>query len=409
MIYYKSHFFNNTISNDDILKQQVLNKIKDEMKNGLSGYYNLPETSLKFIKEAQEIGASFSQIVIIGIGGSSLGIKAIESILKPVTKNAKEIIYFENSDPLDISEKIKKIKIDKCCFFVISKSGSTVETISIFKTLVKYFDLKLKNAKNIFTITDEGSALDEFAKNYFIKSFHIPKNVGGRFSVLSAVGVVPLSVANYNMLDVLEGAKNFLERFLSQKENHLLDKALYLYAKRETQTINVMFAYSNILENFTKWYIQLWGESLGKIDKNKNNVGLTPVGIIGSIDQHSFLQLIIEGPRDKNITFINIKDCKKDLKIADLNLKGLEKSNFLNNKKFCTLINEQCYATMQSVIDSKISSDIITLDTIDEKNTAELIIYYELLTSAVGILLEIDTYNQPGVELGKKILFNRLS
>ena len=92
-----------------------------------------------------------------------------------------------------------------------------------------------------------------------------------------------------------------------------------------------------------------------------------------------------------------------------MNLKGLEKSNFLNNKKFCTLINEQCYATMQSVIESKISSDIITLDTIDEKNTAELIIYYELLTSAVGILLEIDTYNQPGVELGKKILFNRLS
>jgi len=210
MIYYKSHFFNNTISNDDILKQQVLNKIKDEMKNGLSGYYNLPETSLKFIKEAQEIGASFSQIVIIGIGGSSLGIKAIESILKPVTKNAKEIIYFENSDPLDISEKIKKIKIDKCCFFVISKSGSTVETISIFKTLVKYFDLKLKNAKNIFTITDEGSALDEFAKNYFIKSFHIPKNVGGRFSVLSAVGVVPLCFAGYDVYTILDEADKFL-------------------------------------------------------------------------------------------------------------------------------------------------------------------------------------------------------
>jgi len=196
-------------------------QIQNEMQSGEIGYYKLPQDSLSLVDDAKALHHNFSQIVVVGIGGSSLGIKAIESILKPITPDAKEMIFFENSDPITISENISKIKIDEACFFIISKSGSTIETTSIFKTLIDHFDLKLDNAKNIFAITDEGSALSSFASTHNIKQFNIPHNVGGRFSVLSAVGVLPLVFASYDVRGILVGAKNFLESFFAREQEPL--------------------------------------------------------------------------------------------------------------------------------------------------------------------------------------------
>jgi len=383
-------------------------QIQNEMQSGEIGYYKLPQDSLSLVDDAKALHCEFSQIVVVGIGGSSLGIKAIESILKPITPDAKEMIFFENSDPITISENISKIKIDEACFFIISKSGSTIETTSIFKTLIDHFDLKLDNAKNIFAITDEGSALSSFASTHNIKQFNIPHNVGGRFSVLSAVGVVPLVFASYDARDILVGAKNFLESFFAREQEHLLQKAVYLSLNAKQRSINVVFSYADRLGHFTKWYVQLWGESLGKIDKNNQKVGLTPIGIIGSVDQHSFLQLVIEGPRDKTLTFVNIDDFNNNLTIPNVTLKGIEKTDFINETSFNTLINEQCKATMQSVVESGVDADMITLDRISGENIGAMIIYYELLTSLVGAMFGVNTYNQPGVELGKEILYKNL-
>jgi glucose-6-phosphate isomerase len=303
-----------------------------------------------------------------------------------------------------------KIKKEKACFFIISKSGSTIETTSIFKTIIHNckLDLDAQDKDKVFAITDEGSVLSDFAKHHKLHEFNIPDNVGGRFSVLSAVGVVPLQIAGYDMKRVLDGASGFVKRFFEGDENHMLEKAYHMYKNSKEESINVLFSYADHLEGLTKWYVQLWGESLGKIDKNSNRVGLTPIGLIGSIDQHSFLQLIVEGPRDKSVTFINIKDVDNDLKIPNISLHGIEKTDFINNTSFNTLINAQCEATKQSLIQSGVRVDSITFDKVTSENIGAVIVYYEMLTSLMGAMLMINAYDQPGVELGKQILTKNL-
>ena len=411
MLSFNSHFsFSKIVENGKII-QDAFEDVKGEMQSDKIGYYKLPTLSLKFIEQLKDIDtSSFEQIVVIGVGGSSLGIKAINSILRPLTPEAKEMIFFENSDPITISENLLKVDKDRACFFIISKSGSTIETTSTFKTIVSHCKIDIDGVDNsrIFAITDKGSSLSQFAQHHKLHEFNIPDNVGGRFSVLSAVGVVPLQIAGYDMKKLLNGAEDFVSSFFNSNENHLLEKAYSFYENSETQSINVVFSYADRLEDLTKWYVQLWGESLGKIDVDGKRVGLTPIGIIGAVDQHSFLQLIIEGPMDKTVTFIKIDDFKNDLKVPDITLVGIEKTDFINNKSFNTLINAQCDATMQSVIDSGISTDLITLDSISEENIGAMIIYFELLTSLVGSMLEVNTYNQPGVELGKQILYKNL-
>jgi len=409
MLSFSSHFSQKSPYQNSKLAQEMFESLRKEMDGDEVGYYKLPQNSKKLLQELKSIDIDrFSQVVVVGIGGSSLGIKAINSILKPITAHAKEMIFFENSDPLTISENLSKIDKDRACFFIVSKSGSTIETTSIFKTLIEHFTLELDNATNIFAITDEDSSLSKFATFYNIREFNIPHNVGGRFSVLSAVGVVPLYVAGYDVESILDGAAEFEMSFFNGDENHLLEKASYIYANSKKENINVVFSYADRLENFTKWYVQLWGESLGKLDRDGNHVGLTPIGLIGAVDQHSFLQLIIEGPNDKSVTFINIEDFKNSLKIPDVSLYSIEQTDFINKQSCNKLINEQCKATMQSVIESGVSSDTITLDEISEKNIGAMIIYYELLTSLIGTVLHINTYNQPGVELGKQILYKNL-
>jgi len=409
MLKFTSHY--KSTQSSQAIMDSALATIKEERDSNTVGYYNLPKDSQVQLARVKELDfGDISQVVVIGIGGSSLGIKAIESILNPYTPNAKEMLFLENSDPITILDTLSKIKKEEACFFMISKSGSTIEATSIFKTLIAHLDLDLDGADNkrVFAITDKGSVLSDFAQHHKLEEFTIPDNVGGRFSVLSAVGVVPLAIAGYDMKKLLLGAGEFVESFFDGKENHLLEKAVYLYEQSSTQSINVLFSYADRLEDLTKWYVQLWGESLGKIDAHQKNVGLTPIGLIGAVDQHSFLQLIIEGPKDKNVTFITIEDFQKELVIPDITLKGIEKTNFINNQSFNTLINAQAEATLQSVIESDIDADAISLDSVTPENIGALIVYYELLTSLVGASFGVNTYNQPGVELGKVILYKNL-
>ena len=406
MIKFK-HFFSPEDTLNEI-KRTAFDKVSDEKQSGRVGYYTLPQTSSALLEQLPFKDKVFEQIVVIGIGGSSLGIKAIHSLLASKTPQAKEMIFFENSDPLSIQEKLHRVKVESACFCLISKSGTTIETTSIFKTVIAEFSLSLDNAQNIITITDKDSALDQFAQHHHIRSYHIPDNVGGRFSVLSAVGVIPLQLAGFDVRGLLEGAQGFVDDFFEGKQDHLLEKAAYFYQNSETTTMNVLFVYSDALEQFSKWYVQLWGESLGKIDTSGKRVGLTPISLTGAVDQHSFLQLIMQGPADKSVTFIEIEDFESSLSVADVTLHGIEKTDFINTQSFNTLINAQCEATMQSLIETGIDVDKIQLDKISAENAGVLIVYYELLTSLVGAMFKINTYDQPGVELGKKILYQNL-
>lgn len=416
MIEFEKYF---SFDLDDEASKKMMNAFGSlvyEKERGISGYYNLPYDSINLLSEVENfivnedgIYQSASNIVVIGIGGSSLGTKALDSMLKHKYKNIKNMIFLENPDPVTLSNNLSAIKKENSIFVVVSKSGGTIETMSIFKTVLSYFDIDLENSdkKRVIIISDEGSPLCRFADDYGLKAYTIPGNVGGRFSVLSAVGVVPLALAGYNVKDILEGAKIFLERFFDLKEEHIAIKAFFQVQNYKKYPINVLFSYGDALEDFSKWFIQLWAESLGKIDKNGNHVGLTPVAHVGSVDQHSFLQLIMQGPKDKTVTFIKVKNFENDLSIPGMSLRNLEKTDYVNTHSFNELINAECDATKESMVSEGIAVDMITLDKIDENSIGELIMYFELLTSYAGALFGINTYDQPGVEFGKKILVKK--
>ena len=206
----------------------------------------------------------------------------------------------------------------------------------------------------------------------------------------------------YKGKEILEGARELALRFFERKEDHILHKALYLVQNRERCPINVLFSYSSVFREFNAWYVQLWAESLGKLNAHKQPVGLTPIALVGSIDQHSFLQLIVQGPRDKSVTFLSLapKHYPKP-RIPQKKRELLESSDFVIGASFATLLDKQCLATMQTLQAQEVPTDSIVMDRVCAHNAGALVMYYELLTSCAGCALEINTYDQPGVEFGK--------
>ncbi|UCN01161.1 glucose-6-phosphate isomerase [Sulfurimonas sp. SWIR-19] len=472
-----SHNFNPTISDEDVFAEIV------KEKNSI-GYYTLPLQDTFVYKEYAKTVRQ-TNIVVIGIGGSTLGTYAIYKFLKHSKDLRKKLFFLETTDPIDIKSKIENIDLEDTLFIVISKSGTTLETIALFKYINS---LVTCNKENTVIVSEKDSKLSDYARIHSMKIFEIPKNVGGRFSVFCAVGLLPLAIVGIDIDALLGGAKKVHDEFFyvdaekpalkygfqgvsetatsvplhnneagnisgtdtsvplhndemdnisetatsvplhnDDKANisgtgtlvpadngintkqRLLKKARFLVEYKYNFNINVVFSYSSRLEGFNKWYIQLWGESLGKIDINNTRQGLTPIGIIGPIDQHSFLQLIIEGRRDKTVTVIKVENFDNDLKIPDVKLEGLEELQYLNNIPFSALINKQADATIESINNQKdIPCDVITIDGVCESAIAALMYEYELLTSLCAKLMYIDAYNQPGVENGKIILKKKL-
>ncbi|MDC0932922.1 glucose-6-phosphate isomerase [Arcobacteraceae bacterium] len=392
--------FNPRVSDSEIF--EAIKKEKQEI-----GYYNLPFQHTQKVKEYAKT-VKQKNVAVIGIGGSTLGTYAIYSFLARTHDLDKKLFFFESTDPIDINSRIEKFDLEDTLFIVISKSGTTIETISVFKYLSSKVTI---DKSNCLVITEDDSKLNNFAKANGIKTFEVPKNVGGRFSVFSNVGIVPLAIVGIDIDQLLDGCK---ESYLGYFEQELLykrimTKARFMAEYKHKFNNNVVFSYASELEGFNKWYVQLWGESLGKIDNDNTHQGLTPIGLLGPVDQHSFLQLIIEGKRDKTVTFIKVKDFHDDSTIPAIKLKGLEELDYINNLKFSDLINHQADATIKAVQDLQdIPCDTFTIEKVDEFNLGKLMYIYELLTSVVGKFLFINAYDQPGVESGKIILKEKL-
>ena len=388
-------------------KKLLFQALEEEQKT--IGYYGLPSQNIdELLAYANGFEDNIENIVVLGIGGSSLGAKAIYEFLKPVKTPRRKLFFFESTDPINIMEILSKIALDKAHFLVISKSGGTVETISIFK----YLYAQQSSASSYTFISDENSNLDKFAQEIGSKIFYLPSNVGGRFSVLSVVGLLPLALCGVDIKSLLKGASLVKESFFNDgylKET-LLDKAIFYAKYHTTYNINCLFAYSETLRYFSEWYVQLWGESLGKRQQNSAfHVGVTPIGLIGPKDQHSFLQLLSEGTRDKSVTFIKIKEFHNELSIPNSKLAHLESLNILNGITFHDLITMQSDSVIEALLkEGEIPLDEIVIEQVDEQSIGELIYYYELLTSLVGRLINVNTYDQPGVEAGKIILKNKL-
>ena len=397
---YKDNF-NPTISNNS-----VFNDILEEKESGKIGYYDLVHQDTTEFKEFAKT-VKQKNIVVIGIGGSTLGTYAIYKFLKHSKKLEKHLFFMETTDPIDIKSKIEQIDLNDTMFIVISKSGTTVETVSIFK----YINSLVKCDKNnTVVITETDSKLNAYAVANGMRSFEVPKNVGGRFSVFCAVGLVPLAIVGIDIDELLAGAKCVHDSFFAKTQHYkkIMKKGRFLVEYKHKYNINVVFTYSSRMEGFNKWYVQLWGESLGKIDINKTNQGLTPVGITGPIDQHSFLQLIMEGKRDKTITVVKVEDFDNHLKIPQVTLAGLEELDYLDGLEFSKLINMQADATIEAINALQdVPCDVLIMDSIDERSIASLMYEYELLTSVCAKFMYINAYDQPGVEAGKIILKNK--
>jgi len=386
---------------------EIFDRLKNERRE--IGYYDLPYQDTSEIKTYATTIIK-KHIVVVGIGGSSLGARAIYEFLLPSNTYDKDLLFLETVDPLEIKHSLRLTDLNNTQFVIISKSGNTIETISLFKYLDSLVEI---NSSNCTIISEADSNLTKFANDNNIKAFDLAKNVGGRFSVFSVVGLVPLAMVGVDIDNILNGCKRVSDSFFKQEDYYkpIIRKARFLVENKGRFNVNAIFSYSSSLESFNKWYVQLWAESLGKVNINDTRQALTPVALIGPVDQHSFLQLIIDGVRDKTVTFIKINNLKDDTiipkdtnnKFDDLGLKYIEGISF--NK----LLNKQADATIKSVEEQKdIPCDVVTISTVDEYNIAKLMFSYQLMVSAIGQFLQINTYDQPGVEHGKEILKQNL-
>ena len=382
---------------------EIFERLKAERKG--VGYYDLPYQDTMHIKDyAKTINKK--HIVVVGIGGSSLGARAIYEFLLPSNSYDKDLLFLETVDPLEIKHSLRSTNLDDTQFVIISKSGNTIETISLFKYL--NFLVTIDNS-NCTIISEAKSKLTKFANDNNIKTFDLAENIGGRFSVFSVVGLVPLAMVGVDIDNLLNGCKRVSDSFFKQTEYYkpIIRKARFLVENKGRFNINVIFSYSSSLESFNKWYVQLWAESLGKININDTRQALTPIALIGPVDQHSFLQLIIDGVRDKTVTFIKIDNLKDDTIVprsANSKFNDLD-FEYIEGLSFNELLNKQADATIKSVEEQKdIPCDVVTISTVDEYNIAKLMFSYQLMVSVIGQFLQINTYDQPGVEHGKTIL-----
>ena len=384
---------------------EILSNIREELKT--IGYYSLHDQNTQDI-ELYANSIKEKSIYVIGIGGSTLGTKAIYTFLRTTSNFRKKLYFLDTIDPLRINYLLSLSDLNKSHFVIISKSGSTIEPVSI----LKYIESQVKISKNNSTvISSKDSTLYKFAKKNEIKTFLIPDNVGGRFSVFSPVGLLPLSIIGVNIQSLLKGCSKVHDGFFNQSDYYdlIINKARFLVENKSRFVMNVVFSYSSVFKDFNKWFVQLWAESLGKKNINNTRQGLTPIALLGPDDQHSFLQLIMDGVRDKTVTLFKIENLNDESLIPADNKFSIFQSDFLNGKSFNELINLQADSTYEAILQEKdIPCDIVTISKINEENIAKLMYRFFLLTSCVGSFLQINTYDQPGVELGKEILKKKL-
>ncbi len=401
-----------------------LNKRKDKLGQWLQ-WMNLGynEETLWYVKEyAAMVQGRFDNILVLGIGGSALGGLAVtEALLKPFwnllspeqREGLPRIFFLDNIDPDYMVGLLNVLDLKKTLVNVITKSGSTAETMSQFMIVKNILEQELGDnyRYNIVATTDKKTGiLRQIAEQEGYKTFVVPDDVGGRFSVFSAVGLLPFALVGIDIDEIVNGIKD-MDLALKNtdiKENIAAQNALihYLLDTKKGKNLSVMMPYSSKLKYVSDWYVQLWAESLGKNkDKEGNDVcvGPTPIKALGATDQHSQIQLYNEGPNNKVINFIRVKNFDNTLEIPNIfEYTGI---GYLGGKTINQLINAEADSTRVSLADYKRPTVSIYLDKVDGYNVAQLLYMLEVQTAIAGELYNIDTFNQPGVEQAKNYTY----
>ena len=399
--------------------------VKNNRGTKMMGWTELPYNQKGIIKDitdtAADIRSKYDNFVVLGIGGSALGPMALfqalchlhHNELPKEKRNAPKFYVEDNVDPERMAALLDVIDVKKTAFNVITKSGSTSETMTQY--LIIYDILKKALGDNvsehiIATTSESKGNLIKIAKKEGFKTFFIPDGVGGRFSELCPVGLLPAAVLGIDVELLLEGAE-FMDSKCSTadvRKNPALMAALLQYiAMQKNNNISVMMPYADSLKLMADWYAQLWGESLGKStdnDGNKVYVGQTPVKALGVTDQHSQVQLYTEGPFDKVITLIGVENYRKTVTIPN-GCEDIPAVNFLCGHTMNELITAEMNATEYALTRSQRLNNRIMLPEVNAYTIGQLMMFFMLQTAYTGALLNIDTFNQPGVEEGKNATY----
>ena len=383
--------------------------------------YNQNEIVEDIIATAKDVKKKFDNFVVLGIGGSALGPIAVFQALCHLRHNelpkkvrkAPKLYVEDNVDPERMKALLDVIDIEKTCFNVITKSGATSETMSQYLIIMKILKDKLgAKAKDhmIATTSEKKGNLIKIAKEEGLKTFYIPDGVGGRFSELCPVGLLPAAVVGIDIKELLKGAA-YMDKICKNKDvrkNPALMSALLEYlAMQKGKNISVMMPYADSLKYIADWYCQLWGESLGKaVDKDGNKVyaGQTPVKSLGVTDQHSQVQLYREGPFDKVITLIGVENYRTTVEISE-GCKDIPDVSFLCGHTMNELITAERKATEYALTTANRLNYTITLPEVNAFTIGQLLFMFEMETAYAGEMLNIDTFNQPGVEGGKNATY----
>jgi len=407
--------------------KQVHAELQRRRQSGELGFFDVPShvgVADSVATWAKKVAGQFEAVVHLGIGGSGLGPICVQAALNspfynedPKLRTKDGITYprlyiVDNVDPEMMAEVDRVTDPRKTLYHVVSKSGTTPETMTSFMFFLEKLRQNLGEdalpKHLVFTTDPKKGVLRAFADKHGIQTFDIPANVGGRFSVLTPVGLVPAALAGVDVHGLMRGAA----RVQAQCDNddlmanpaYLSGLIFHLMDTQKGKNINVMFPYTNGLRYVAAWYQQLWAESLGKavnVRGEKVNVGQTPVAALGATDQHSQVQLYAEGPFDKVFLFIEVGKFRHQVQIPTAG-QGMEDMAHFGGVDFATLLNTEKVATEFALAVQSRPSMTLRLHTIDAETVGGLFQFFELQTAFAGGLYEIDAFDQPGVEEGKR-------
>ena len=395
-----------------------LQQAVDELLGSPPGFMRLPKTSEyaeASVGVAEEIlGSGATDFIHVGIGGSALGPMAIQKALNDPYYNAlptearrgPRLHFAENTDPNTLAAILDFADATGTWVNVVTKSGSTAETMANFLVIRGWLVEALGDfgyqGRTIATTDPEEGYLKEIADREDLKLLPIPKDVGGRFSVLTPVGLLPAAVTGLDVQALLAGAAQCVDEVNEQGAEHpaVVGAAMhYLMDTARGRNVRVMMPYADALERLAAWFVQLWAESLGKDGK-----GSTPHGAVGTTDQHSQIQLYMQGPQDKVVEIVEVENHPRDLEIPRA-YEDLDGVAYLGGHTLAELLNVECDATRKALTEAGRPNSTIKLGTVSEENLGYLFQALEVQTAVAGSLYGVNAFDQPGVEAGKQITY----
>jgi glucose-6-phosphate isomerase len=406
------------------LFKQAHGEFEERRKAGDLGFLDLPadkallKQTTDFVKKTK---GKFDDVVVLGIGGSALGPIALRTALRKPQWNLlsdKErdnwprLHVLDNLDPLTIAGLLDRVvRLERTLFIVTSKSGGTAETMAQYLVVRQRIETeRLRPEDHIVFVTDPmKGALRPLAKSDGIPALDIPANVGGRFSVLTPVGTLPAALIGIDVAKLLSGAGAIATRCTSPKlsDNPAGTFALlqYLADTKAGKHVHVMMPYSDALRDMAAWFVQLWAESLGKRARSEDrHVGPTPLAALGATDQHSQVQLFMEGSPDKTITLISVPRSKPDVKIPKLHPHVAELA-YLGGHTLGEVLDVERRATAGALARRGRPNMTLEMDDVSPQTVGALFMLLEAATIFAGSLYDVNPLDQPGVELGKNFTY----